>query len=137
MQNHIPTLEKYLRDWKLTVNPAKSSLVVFTSRNATIFLPRHPRMNNVPIPPSFSIKYLGIALDEQLTFREQIEGSVRETAVVIRKLFPILIGLDTTRQNKPLLFKAVLRPILLYGAPVWGNAAGTHIRKVQVSKISA
>jgi hypothetical protein len=34
--------------------------------------------------------------------------------------------------NKILLYKTVLRPILLYASPVWGSAAETHIRKLQI-----
>lgn len=35
-----------------------------------------------------------------------------------------------TRKNKLLLFRAVLRPILLYGILVWDNSSKTRIRKL-------
>ncbi|GFU12924.1 hypothetical protein TNCV_1678321 [Trichonephila clavipes] len=44
------------------------------------------------------------------------------------KLYP-LIGRNSelSRDNKVLLFTAVMRPILAYGGPVWGYAAKTNI----------
>ncbi|GFW67011.1 hypothetical protein TNCV_4688961 [Trichonephila clavipes] len=44
------------------------------------------------------------------------------------KLYP-LIGRNSelSRDNKVLLFTAVMRPILAYGCPVWGYAAKTNI----------
>ncbi|GFV10487.1 uncharacterized protein TNCV_1951361 [Trichonephila clavipes] len=44
------------------------------------------------------------------------------------KLFP-LIGRNSelSRDNKVLLFTAVMPPILAYGCPVWGYAAKTNI----------
>lgn len=31
-----------------------------------------------------------------------------------------------------MLYKQILRPLLLYAAPVWGNCAKTHIHKIQI-----
>ncbi|GFX24319.1 putative RNA-directed DNA polymerase from transposon X-element [Trichonephila clavipes] len=44
------------------------------------------------------------------------------------KLFP-LIGRNSelSRDNKVLLYTAVMRPILAYGCPVWGYAAKTNV----------
>jgi hypothetical protein len=34
--------------------------------------------------------------------------------------------------NKLLIYKAVIRPILTYGCPVFNNIAKTHLKKIQV-----
>ncbi|GFS97988.1 uncharacterized protein TNCV_2019221 [Trichonephila clavipes] len=35
-------------------------------------------------------------------------------------------------ENKVVLYKQVLRPIITYASPVWGAAAATHMKKIQV-----
>ncbi|GFV25436.1 probable RNA-directed DNA polymerase from transposon X-element [Trichonephila clavipes] len=35
-------------------------------------------------------------------------------------------------ENKVILYKQILRPVLTYGSPVWGAAATTHMKKIQV-----
>ncbi|GFT46203.1 uncharacterized protein TNCV_1851041 [Trichonephila clavipes] len=35
-------------------------------------------------------------------------------------------------ENKVILYKQVLRPIITYASPVWGAAAATHMKKIQV-----
>ncbi|GFT06583.1 probable RNA-directed DNA polymerase from transposon X-element [Trichonephila clavipes] len=35
-------------------------------------------------------------------------------------------------ENKVILYKQILRPVITYGSPVWGAAAATHMKKVQV-----
>lgn len=98
IQNHISSIEKYLRGWKLTVNPTKSSLVVFPSFRAIL---AWTTSRSCLLPPS-SITALHSTSDD------------RKTVVVARQIFPILIDPDITRSNR--LYKAVLQPILYYGA---------------------
>ncbi|GFU20158.1 putative RNA-directed DNA polymerase from transposon X-element [Trichonephila clavipes] len=35
-------------------------------------------------------------------------------------------------ENKIILYKQILRPVITYGSPVWGAAAATHMKKIQV-----
>ncbi|GFX24179.1 RNA-directed DNA polymerase from mobile element jockey [Trichonephila clavipes] len=39
-----------------------------------------------------------------------------------------------TRDNKVLLYTAVLRPILSYGCPVWGYAAKSNLKILEISQ---
>ncbi|GFU77646.1 RNA-directed DNA polymerase from mobile element jockey [Trichonephila clavipes] len=39
-----------------------------------------------------------------------------------------------TRDNKVLLYTAVLRPILSYGCPVWGYAAKSNLKTLEISQ---
>ncbi|GFV05544.1 hypothetical protein TNCV_227551 [Trichonephila clavipes] len=35
-------------------------------------------------------------------------------------------------ENKVILYKQVLRPVITYGSPVWGAATATHMKKIQL-----
>ncbi|GFX39535.1 putative RNA-directed DNA polymerase from transposon X-element [Trichonephila clavipes] len=41
-------------------------------------------------------------------------------------------GLPLSLENKVILYKQILRPVITYGSPVWGAAAATHMKKIQV-----
>lgn len=39
-----------------------------------------------------------------------------------------------SNHNKILIVKLVFQAIILYGCPVWGNCAKTHLKRLQVSQ---
>ncbi|GFW05197.1 RNA-directed DNA polymerase from mobile element jockey [Trichonephila clavipes] len=125
LNKHLKLLEKYYDQWKISINVEKSAAVIFTKRRK---LPPPPTMYNTTIPWSQSTKYLGIIFDKNLTWRTHIQHTRNKFRKIMFKLYP-LIGRNSElfRDNKVLLFTAVMRPILAYGCPVWGYAAKTNI----------
>lgn len=95
------------------------------------FPPLRTRTNTTP-PAVNSVKYLGIVLDKRLTFRDAIATNICKARAALRKLQFVMLNKHTSTKNKLLIYKAIIRPILTYGAPCWGNAANKHIRKVCV-----
>ncbi|GFU38745.1 probable RNA-directed DNA polymerase from transposon X-element [Trichonephila clavipes] len=124
LNKHLKLLEKYYDQWKISINVEKSAAVIFTKRRK---LPP-PTMYNTTIPWSQSTKYLGIIFDKNLTWKTHIQHTRNKFRKIMFKLYP-LIGRNSelSRDNKVLLFTAVMRPILAYGCPVWGYAAKTNI----------
>ncbi|GFX52995.1 probable RNA-directed DNA polymerase from transposon X-element [Trichonephila clavipes] len=125
LNKHLKLLEKYYDQWKISINVEKSAVVIFTKKRK---LPPPPTMYNTTIPWSQSTKYLGIIFDKNLTWRTHIQHTRNKLMKIMFKLYP-LIGRNSelSRDNKVLLFTAVMRPILAYGCPVWGYAAKTNI----------
>ncbi|GFV58588.1 probable RNA-directed DNA polymerase from transposon X-element [Trichonephila clavipes] len=125
LNKHLKLLEKYYDQWKISINVEKSAAVIFTKRRK---LPPPPTMYNTTIPWSQSTKYLGIIFDKNLTWKTHIQHTRNKFRKIMFKLYP-LIGRNSelSRDNKVLLFTAVMRPILAYGCPVWGYAAKTNI----------
>jgi hypothetical protein len=69
MQNHLHQIQEWTNIWKIKINEAKSMQVNFSLRIEqcpAVFL------NNIQIPASPSTKYLGIYLDNHLTWKEHI-----------------------------------------------------------------
>ncbi|GFT37072.1 probable RNA-directed DNA polymerase from transposon X-element [Trichonephila clavipes] len=120
LNKHLKLLEKYYDRWKISINVEKSAAVLFTKKRK---IPPPPKMYNTTIPWSQSTKYLGITFDKNLTWKTHIQNTRQKFRKLMFKLFP-LIGRnsDLSRNNKVLLFTAVMRPILSYGCPVWGYA---------------
>ncbi|GFW46413.1 probable RNA-directed DNA polymerase from transposon X-element [Trichonephila clavipes] len=125
LNKHLKLLEKYYDQWKISINVEKSAAVIFTKKRKR---PPPPTMFNTTIPWSRNTKYLGIIFDKNLTWRTHIQHTRNKFRKIMFKLYP-LIGRNSelSRDNKVLLFTAVMRPILAYGCPVWGYAAKTNI----------
>ncbi|GFV72630.1 RNA-directed DNA polymerase from mobile element jockey [Trichonephila clavipes] len=125
LNKHLKLLEKYYDRWKISINVEKSAAVLFTKKRK---IPPPPTMYNTTIPWSQSTKYLGITFDKNLTWKTYIQHTRQKFRKIVFKLFP-LIGRNSelSRNNKVLLYAAVMRPILAYGCLVWGYATKTNI----------
>lgn len=80
-----------------------------------------------------TVVYLGVKLDKKLTWAPHITGSVRKAKAAKAQLMP-LVGRRSklSVKNKLLLYKAVIRPAMMYGSEIWGAAAKSHLKKLQV-----
>jgi lipid II:glycine glycyltransferase (peptidoglycan interpeptide bridge formation enzyme) len=63
LQQHLNLLQNCMEQWKITVNPAKSTQIKFTTRTICLQV----SINNFPIPIKQEGKYLGLHLDKKLT----------------------------------------------------------------------
>ncbi|GFT88146.1 hypothetical protein TNCV_2893321, partial [Trichonephila clavipes] len=75
----------------------------------------------------------GLHIDSRLTFKSTSTIYLRNSGVEF--LWPSPLsggGLPLSLENKVILYKQILRPVITYGSPVWGAAAATHMKKVQV-----
>jgi hypothetical protein len=61
LQQHLNLLQNWMEQWKITVNPAKSAQIAFTTRRAIC---PQVSINNSLIPIKQEIKYLGLHLDK-------------------------------------------------------------------------
>jgi hypothetical protein len=69
LQECLPILQNWLQTWKIKINESKSAYITFTLRND----PSQPiYLNNVEIPPSATVKYLGLHLDNKLNWKDHI-----------------------------------------------------------------
>ncbi|GBN78131.1 RNA-directed DNA polymerase from mobile element jockey [Araneus ventricosus] len=107
---------------------------------SVMFRKGHPR-NNLQSLTFFEeelswdkeVKYLGLILDSKLTFRSHIKYNTDKFWAKVHVIIPLIrrkspLSLD----NNVLLFKQVLRSILTYASQIWGLAAKTHLKKVQI-----
>ena len=108
--------------------PAKSAHVTFTTKRA---LCPPVTMNNVPIPMQ-SDKYLGLHLDQRLTWRTHIKTKRHHLNLKLRGMYWLLGRRSKlSLENKLLLFKCVLKPVWMYGIHLWGCAKPSHIQIIQ------
>ncbi|GBN27534.1 hypothetical protein AVEN_202378-1 [Araneus ventricosus] len=86
-----------------------------------------------PVPFVSEYKYLGLILDTKLNFDSHIQRAVtkaRNSSSALGRLIPPKSTLAI--KHKLLLYKAIVRPIMLYGSPIWGTTSIRNLRKPQV-----
>jgi hypothetical protein len=129
LQQHINLLEAWTKKWKIKINETISTQVTFTlwkNQCPPVFF------NNILIPESPSVKYLGMHMDGKLNWRENIAKKRKQIYLRFKQLYWILGRKSPlSLENKVLLYKAVIKPIWTYGVELWDCASNSSIAILQ------
>ena len=133
LQRGLDVYTKYLADWKICVNAAKTQAIVFPHRNTERLKPTTKlKVLGSEVEWSMVVRYLGLDLDSKLLYRLHIEGIINKGIAMLKKLYPIINRRSkASHKNKLAVYKMVVAPMLLYGSPVWKGCAKTHRLKLQ------
>ena len=118
LQAALHGLFLYCKTWKLTVNPSKTKVVIFSKRKCT----NNPTFTfgDQVLEVEDEFIYLGVSFDYKGQFFKArtrlVEQAKKASFAVIRKIRKL--GLPCDIQLK--LFDTMIAPILLYGSEVWG-----------------
>lgn len=136
LQSASDSLSDYQSKWRIKVNPAKTQVMFFTRRRHPRHLPRQEiTISNQAIPWSDESIYLGLLLDSKMNFGKHINQVLLKCKRTVSCLYSLLnrrSRLD--KKLKLLLYKAIIRPIMLYGYPAWQICAESHRKKLQVQQ---
>ncbi|GFU68240.1 RNA-directed DNA polymerase from mobile element jockey [Trichonephila clavipes] len=132
VQHFLDKLETWLTHWRIAINVDKSQAIVFR-KWGVIDPPFQLTLFDDNIQWVSVVKYLGLHIDSRLTFKKHIDylsekfwGRISLAISLIGRRSPLSL------ENKVILYKQILRPVITYGSPVWGAAAATHMKKIQV-----
>ncbi|GFX64664.1 RNA-directed DNA polymerase from mobile element jockey [Trichonephila clavipes] len=135
VQHFLDKLETWLTHWRIAINVDKSQAIVFR-KWGVIDPPFQLSLFDDNIQWVPVVKYLGLHIDSRLTFKKHIdylsEKFWRRISLAIsfvRRRSPLSL------ENKVILYKQILRPVITYGSPVWGAAAATHMKKIQTASV--
>lgn len=129
LQEALNTYEQYCDTWKLKVNTSKTKIVIFAKG-------RQPRYNftfkNEALEVVNEYKYLGLYFNRSGSFlscKKHISNQATRAMYSLIK--------NSNRLNLPIdlqidLFNKTVKPILLYGAEIWGFGKLDLIERVQL-----
>jgi hypothetical protein len=118
-----------MEQWKITVNPAKSTQITFITRRTIC---PQVSINNFPIPNKQEVKYLGLHLDKRLTWQTQIKAKRRQLELKIRNMDCLISKkLQLCLENKITIYKAIIKPVWTYGIELWGCSKPSNINILQ------
>ncbi|KAL4082744.1 hypothetical protein QTP88_029677, partial [Uroleucon formosanum] len=87
LQSHLNDLQNWFNLWRIKKNENKSSHTTFTLRPITS---PSVTLNNETIPRESSVKYLGIHLDQRLTWATHIKTKRKSLKIKLHKLRQLL-----------------------------------------------
>ncbi|GBP51151.1 Probable RNA-directed DNA polymerase from transposon BS [Eumeta japonica] len=137
LQRAIDELTRWLRLWRIKVNPEKSAAIRFNySKHKKKFSVPHNTptlyIDNASIPWHHNYKYLGVTLDKHLHFRDHVARVSKLTKFYQSRLYG-MIGRKSkmSLRNKRTLYLMCIRPVMTYACPVFAHAAPNIIKKLQ------
>lgn len=135
LQLAIENILLFCKKWLITINEDKTQAIFFTKKTAARNLPNANsiQVNGNPVIWQNTAKYLGVMLDKRLTFKSHIYYAVEKCQKIFHMLYSLLNKNSKLNiENKKLLYTMIIRSILTYGAPVWGNCSEVHRQKLKV-----
>ena len=137
----VATLQYFLNQivelfdtWKLTVNPPKTQAIFF-NRYSPIPTEHHLSINNVTIPWSREVRYLGLVFHKSLTWSAAVHDRVKKVRVAAAVLRPHLCPAShLSARLRLIMYMVCLRPVLTYGSQVWSCAAPSVLSAATVSQ---
>lgn len=127
LEKSFKNFSRYCLKWKLDINQTKTEAILFSKRRPLIL---HKILS---FNWSESVKYLGLTLDKKLTFSEHIKAKIATINGLIRTLYPILSkSSGINRDNKILIYKMLIRPVMMYGCEVWSYTSKSNIKSLQI-----
>lgn len=126
---------KFYRKWKIKINTEKTVLMFHTKRRTRQLPPDSIVLDNVIVPRSNSVKYLGFHLDNRLTIKDHVGKTLLKADNICKAMYPYVRRQNMlTKKVKVKIYKTYIRPALLYGAPLLASVAKCHRRRLQVTQ---
>ena len=126
----VKVAEKWGFKSGLAFNEAKTKVVLF-SQKRKIPETRNITINGKEVGLDSEVKYLGITLDRKLNFKQHIEEKIAKGK---RFLYNVKKATSKIWGLKPKMmlwaYKAMVRPMISYGAIVWGHKVASFSDKL-------
>lgn len=136
LQTALNKVNDFYNNWKIKINAEKTQAVFFPFDQKRRRQPtQNLLMSNNEIKFDKQLKYLGVILDSKLNFGAHVASIKTKANNCVRAVYPLICKSSKLNiVNKMTIFKTIVRPILLYAAPVWMNAAASHLKHLQITQ---
>jgi hypothetical protein len=130
---HLGRLDRWLRDWSLTTNISKTTIVLLIKAARRIQKPRAMQFFGQPIQEVETAMNLGVALGKSAYLVGAGEPRRKADSSKIGCAGPLLnrtSGLSV--RNGVLLYEQHIRSMTDHARPIWRNVARSYARKLQI-----
>ena len=129
--NHdLKLLCEWLRANKISLNSGKTELILFRPKQKTINKNLNFRISGQKLHPQTSVKYLGVQIDEHLTFHTHLKTLVQKLSRAVGMLAKVrhYVPQDTLKN----IYFAIFNSDLIYGSQVWIHGHSALLEKIQI-----
>jgi hypothetical protein len=129
LQYHLYLLQEWCDKWKIKINHTKSSQITFTTKRTNC---PPVTINNIQIPVQKEVKYLGLYLDQKLSWQKHIKTKRQHLNLKVQQI-SWLLGRKSklSLENKILVYKCILKPIWTYGIKLLGCTEPLNTKVLQ------
>ncbi len=134
MQTAIIAVEKWSHKWGFKISVTKSQVICFAKKHKNIVL----KLNDQELEQVRVIRFLGVLLDEKLTWKQQID-KIKLKCKKINNVLRCLTGLDwgETRSSLRKIYWALMRSTFDYGCIAYMSASETNLKKLDIEQAQA
>ena len=136
VNKELANVSNWLMANKLSLNTKKSNFVIFRPYqkrldfDVTIKLFDHANNSLIPLERKDYVKYLGILIDSNLTWKQHIlfiSSKISKSLGILSRLRHF-VPTDTLLS----IYRSLIQPYITYGIAVWGQAAQTNWDKLLI-----
>ena len=125
-QLHTLAAESWATTYGAKFEPTKYELIHFTRNPKHVGSAASVTLGQTQVNPSKAVRYLGVYLDRQLRWRQQVEAAVtkgKKSIGALRQLSRSTWGVSLGNMRKA--YQAIVTPQLLYASSIWyGSGKG-------------
>ena len=130
LQEHIIKIENWLQEKQIKTNLNICNHITFTLRKK---IPPNILLNGTHITQTKHVKYLGLHLDTQLTWKLRIKSIVEEIQKTRRQMHWLTSRKSKLSiESKLKIYKTIIKPIWSCGIPLCGTEGMSHINKIEI-----
>ena len=78
------------------------------------------------------VKYLGVLIDKQLTFKDHISTTSKKISRIVDLMYRI-----KKYKTLTMIYYSLIYPFLSYGVTIWGNADDSHLKAIHIIQMKA
>jgi hypothetical protein len=120
LQSLLNAAAEWSAKWRTAINPAKTQTIIFRRIRRKTPAP-DLRLLGQTLTWTKTATYLGIELDEHLTYKDHTRKLLTRAAADVARLAPLLRSADITVADKLRIHRSILLPRILYASPVWSG----------------
>ena len=130
LQTSITEICKWYEGNRLALNESKSKCMLLSSKHKSNNNSKlSVTINDIPIEQVNSVKYLGVTVDENLTWNNHISLLCRNLAFKVSQLSRIKRMVSTSMLMT--VYNSIIQPTIDYAITVWGHTTAENLGKVQ------
>ena len=131
MNEELRRVTRWLQDNCLSLNMDKSHFVLFKRKQRILQTrPEGIILSDVELKREHSTKFLGVHMDESLSWNVHVDTVLRKIA----KYIPILYNIrrNLTAESLKLIYNSLIYPNIMYCNSVWGACCDFRLRPLKV-----
>jgi hypothetical protein len=128
INSELDKLSIWLQTNKLTVNINKSNYIIFKPRQRRQLLDLNLEINKSSMNQVSEVVFLGVILDEHLSWKSHISHIARKISKSIGVIFKSSFCLP--KSSLRLLYYSLVYPYLQYCVTVWGSTYPSNLKRI-------